>query len=90
MSGALVDIQSQQYQNDALKCEDTQENENVDKGGFAVLILPKNWHENWTNSSQLQNREDLKCKIAIEINGLGLSAATSLHVCIRWFTFIFS
>ena len=36
-SWALGDIQNQQYQKDAHKCEDTQGNENVDKGEYAVL-----------------------------------------------------
>ena len=40
MSGALGDNRSQQYQKDSHKCEDTQENENGDKGEFADL---KNW-----------------------------------------------
>ena len=43
MSGALGDNQSQQYQKDAHKCEETQKTENGDKGEFADFILPKNW-----------------------------------------------
>ena len=42
MSGALGDNRSQQYQKDSHKCEDTQKNENGDKGEFADLISPKN------------------------------------------------
>ena len=38
-SRALADIQSQQYQKDAHKCEDTQGNENVDKVEYAVLAM---------------------------------------------------
>ena len=38
-SRALGDIQNQQYQKDAHKCEDTQGNENVDKGEYAVLTM---------------------------------------------------
>ena len=43
MTGALGDNQSQQYQKDAHKCDETQKTENGDKGEFADFILLKNW-----------------------------------------------
>ena len=72
MSGALGDNQSQQYQKDSHKCEDTQKNENEDNGEFAVSYYQRIENDNWTNSIQLQNREDWKCKIAIKINNFAL------------------